>query len=492
MILMVLMQSLLQDGFYQMNLYSSFYGVSLLGLAWHGTAQAFKSFFDSKPLVVLSYLLDFFLVSTLFWWTGLNQSLFLFFYLAIILSAGLDSRIQFHFFPAAIATLCFVVVSLKSSEVYSLSFQFVLVLTVSSFFLVNLLALYLSNQFEGIRAELKAKDLSLGEIKRLNESLVDAVPVGLLTLNSRFEVLTANPSALSLLELDDLAGLSWNNLFSGIDFKVSEEPVEISFTTKSGVQKTALFQARQMQSPVSLEEIFYVFLVDRTEFQKMEFTLRQNQKMAAVGQLAAGIAHEIRNPLAGISGSIELLSQNPLSEDDKKLTKIILKEIDRLNHLITEFLEYSKPESALDFAKVDLQKLIEDVLVPLRLRYPDVKFTIQAEGNAQILGSSDKLKQAFLNIIINGIEAVEKASQKDLSVSIRPQGQDVVVTVSDSGVGMSPDLIPQIFEPFKTTKSKGTGLGLAITHKILELHRAKIFVRSKPGLGSEFEISFPT
>jgi two-component system sensor histidine kinase PilS (NtrC family) len=211
-----------------------------------------------------------------------------------------------------------------------------------------------------------------------------------------------------------------------------------------------------------------------------------------VGQLAAGIAHEIRNPLAGISGSIELLSQNPLSEDDKKLTKIILKEIDRLNHLITEFLEYSKPESALDFAKVDLQKLIEDVLVPLRLRYPDVKFTIQAEGNAQILGSSDKLKQAFLNIIINGIEAVEKASQKDLSVSIRPQGQDVVVTVSDSGVGMSPDLIPQIFEPFKTTKSKGTGLGLAITHKILELHRAKIFVRSKPGLGSEFEISFPT
>lgn len=492
MILMVLMQSLLQDGFYQMNLYSSFYGVSLLGLAWHGAAQVFKKFFDGQPFVVLSYLLDFVLVSTLFWWTGLNQSLFLFFYLAIILSAGLDSRIQFHFFPAAIATLCFVVVSLRSSEVYSLSFQFVLVLTVSSFFLVNLLAMYLSSQFEGIRAELKAKDLSLGEIKKLNESLVDVVPVGLVTLSPRLEILTANPSALSLLEIEDFAGLSWANLFSGIDFKVSEQPLEIFFTTKNGSQKTALFQARRMQSPLSLEDIFYVFLVDRTEFQKMEFTLRQNQKMAAVGQLAAGIAHEIRNPLAGISGSIELLSQNPLSEDDKKLTKIILKEIDRLNHLITEFLEYSKPESAEGFARVDLKKLVEDVLVPLRLRYPEVKFDIQASGPAEISGSSDKLKQALLNILINGIQAVEKSTQKDLKISIRPHDQDVVIVISDSGVGMSPELIPQIFEPFKTTKPKGTGLGLAITHKILELHRAKIFVRSKPGLGSEFEISFPT
>lgn len=492
MVVMVLLQSLLQSGFYQMNLYSSFYGVSLLGLAWHGSSLVFKRFFEQKPMIALSYFLDFFLVSTLFWWTGLNQSLFLFFYLTLILSAGLENRVRFSFFPAALATVCFVIVSLRSQEVYSLSFQFVLVLTVSSFFLVNLLSLYLSNQFDVIHAELKAKDLSLGEIKKLNEALVDSVPVGLLTLNQNQEILTANPAAVDIFDRPHLPGLLWSDLFSGHEFRVQEGPTEVLFVTVDGIPKTALYQARQMQSPVSLENIFYVFVIDRTELQKMEFTLRQSQKMAAVGQLAAGIAHEIRNPLAGISGSIELLSQNPLSEDDKKLTKIILKEIDRLNNLISEFLEYSKPESTQDFRSVDLRKLIEDILVPLRLRYPEVQFKSEGMDGVFAQGSADKLKQAFLNIIINGVQAVEKAAKKEVKISLRKAEEEALLVISDSGTGMSPDLIPQIFEPFKTTKPKGTGLGLAITHKILELHRAKIFVRSEPGLGSEFEISFPS
>jgi two-component system sensor histidine kinase PilS (NtrC family) len=224
----------------------------------------------------------------------------------------------------------------------------------------------------------------------------------------------------------------------------------------------------------------------------LEFQSKQNEKLAAIGQLAAGIAHEIRNPLAGISGSIQLLSQDTQDETQEKLMKIILKEIDRLNLLITEFLDYAKPEKKPD-SKINVKSTLEEVLVFCR-RHPDVKenFIWEVELNdVQILGFNEKLKQAFLNIIINGIQAMKDSTESKFIISLKKEGQFAVVNLKDSGCGMSEETKKKMFEPFHTTKLKGTGLGLAVTYKILEVHRAGIVVNTELNKGTEFIIKFP-
>ena len=217
--------------------------------------------------------------------------------------------------------------------------------------------------------------------------------------------------------------------------------------------------------------------------------------MAAVGTLAAGIAHEIRNPLAGMSGSIELLAVNPNTEDDKKLFKIILKEIDRLNRLVGEFLDYSKPEKRPE-EKVQLQIIIDDVVKFLETseqKPAQLKIHKNVSPVPVIFAHSDKLRQAFLNIIINSFQAMNKKENPEIWIELKHLASmnRVELSIRDNGCGMSPETKRKMFEPFHTTKPKGTGLGLAITHKILDSHNAQVYVESEIGQGTEFKLIFP-
>jgi two-component system sensor histidine kinase PilS (NtrC family) len=232
---------------------------------------------------------------------------------------------------------------------------------------------------------------------------------------------------------------------------------------------------------------------DVTDLRALENQLLQTEKLAAVGQLAAGIAHEIRNPLAGISGSIQMLSQEHATDpQQKKLMDIVIREIDRLNLLITDFLNYAKPEKSPE-QPVDLRPVIEEVLA-LSRRHPDVSpgFVWDTDiQSVQVLGFAEKLKQAFYNICINSLQAMKDRPVQKLEVRLSARGDWAVLSIKDSGAGMSEDTKKKMFEPFHTTKAKGTGLGLAITYKILEVHRAQIDVQSELGVGTEFIIKFP-
>ncbi|MEK7356580.1 MAG: ATP-binding protein, partial [Bdellovibrionota bacterium] len=215
-----------------------------------------------------------------------------------------------------------------------------------------------------------------------------------------------------------------------------------------------------------------------------------------VGQLAAGIAHEIRNPLASISGSIQLLggSFTARQEEEQQLMRIVLREIDRLNNLITEFLDFVRPPTLKD-DPVDLNQLIRDVLEMMKFNKtlrPEVKQVVKLEATSVIAGSRDQLKQAFLNIIINGYQAMNDSAQPELTISTSESGGKVIVKIRDSGCGIDEKGLRKIFEPFHTTKPKGTGLGLAVTHKIIESHEGRIFVESTKGVGTEFTLEFPT
>lgn len=241
------------------------------------------------------------------------------------------------------------------------------------------------------------------------------------------------------------------------------------------------------------ENLRLYLLKDVTEMRSLEQQLRQSEKLAAVGQLAAGIAHEIRNPLAGISGSIQMLSQEYSHDpEQKKLMDIVIREIDRLNLLITDFLNYAKPEKVPDQV-VNLRQILEEVN-SITKRHPEVSanFVWNIElKDENILGFSEKLKQAFLNIYINAIQAMKGQDSPRLDISLSAEASWAVLSIRDYGSGMNEETREKMFEPFHTTKPKGTGLGLAITHKILEVHRAKVEVRSELNQGTEFIIKFP-
>lgn len=173
--------------------------------------------------------------------------------------------------------------------------------------------------------------------------------------------------------------------------------------------------------------------------------------------------------------------------------RIVLKEIDRLNNLITEFLDFVKPDQIGD-ESVDLSALVRDVLEMTRLNAAlrgDVEQRVDLASARRISGNRDKLKQAILNIVINAYQAMNDAEKPVIEVRTLDRSGHVILLIRDHGVGIEENRLRKIFDPFHTTKPKGTGLGLAVTHKIIESHQGRVFVESAKGVGTEFTLEFP-
>jgi two-component system sensor histidine kinase PilS (NtrC family) len=337
----------------------------------------------------------------------------------------------------------------------------------------------------------------LGAVRKLNQSMVDNLPIGLLMVDNQGRILRSNPTAGSILKEDHL---DKKNIFTV--FPTAKDLFLSAFHMNGSLNKDLPFtrssenlilRTQIIPQTEGFEKNHLVVIEDLTRIRQMELAVRQSEKLAAVGQLAAGIAHEIRNPLTGISGSIELLSQGSETEEDKKLKKIIMKEIDRLNNLITEFLDYSKPEK-VPVEPVNISKLIDDILKSevYKAQLPEsLQLQADIEDNLKIRGDKDKIKQAFLNVLVNSIQALSGVASPTIKVRIRKVNQIVDLSVSDNGCGMTEAVKSRMFEPFMTTKPKGTGLGLAMTHKIIQMHNAQIFVDSEVGRGTEIHVHFP-
>jgi two-component system sensor histidine kinase PilS (NtrC family) len=228
---------------------------------------------------------------------------------------------------------------------------------------------------------------------------------------------------------------------------------------------------------------------DLTAIRRLEREVRMQDRLAAVGRLAAAIAHEIRNPLTSIAGSVNLLTQIPdLSDEHRQLLQIVTRESERLNNIITDFLAYSRARQ-YQFSKVDVLPLLEDTLTLLEHRLSAQKSGIKVERKfsvqkAETTADGDKLKQVFWNFCENAVRAM--GEQGTLTVSIELSGENWEIDFADTGPGMSPQLIEKIFEPFQSNFEGGTGLGLAIVYQIVQAHEGKVWARSKPGQGSVF------
>lgn len=239
-------------------------------------------------------------------------------------------------------------------------------------------------------------------------------------------------------------------------------------------------------------EVIGIVVIGRniTERKRTEELLRKSDKLAVVGQLAAGVAHEIRNPLTSIKGFAQLL-KNRLNEYESYFD-IMLSELDRIEFIMNEFLVLAKPQ-ALKYDSTDMEDLLGDILALLDTQaiINNVQITSEYQADLpQITCEVNRLKQVFVNILKNAIEAMPNGG--DLIIKTERQGQDAVrVRVLDNGCGIHPDRLPKLGEPFYTTKERGTGLGLMVSYKIIKDHHGDIRFTSRLGQGTCVEVVLP-
>ncbi|MGE6258138.1 ATP-binding protein [Heyndrickxia sporothermodurans] len=229
---------------------------------------------------------------------------------------------------------------------------------------------------------------------------------------------------------------------------------------------------------------------DITEQKEAQDMLYKTEKLAMVGELAAGIAHEIRNPLTTIRGFIQILDH--FSEENKYLySKTILNEIDRINFIISEFMVFAKPHASYfcECNIIEIIKKVHNLLSPEAfLKNIDISLNI-SQNDIFIYGEKNQLTQVFLNMIKNSIEALPNGG--DIEISIITKDNQVVISIKDNGIGMTHEQLDKLGEPFYTTKDTGNGLGLMVSYKIIENHKGKINVESAPFKGTTFHINFP-
>ncbi len=443
------------------------------------------------------------LISMLVYATGFSQSMFIFLYMILLICFGLLFEIKGSIVFALTVILQFTVVLILSPISQAPQALFVLGFNDVAFLAVSALSGYLSQQINFMGLEVERSGAQLTAIRNLHQLVVENIPSGLVTFLESGEILALNKVAKDFFKdtlsakvfslfPEKVQGLIRDSIAKQTQSQTTER-FEVRFTNPEETQTVLTCRLSQASAPDTGQPVFMLIFDDETRFKNLEMAVRQSEKLAAVGQLAAGVAHEIRNPLAGISGSIQMLSGQTQSEEDKKLMSIVMRETDRLNNLITEFLDFSRPEKPIADV-VPLAGLVEEILklvaVQTNLR-KDVQVDSQLNSQHSIRGDRDKLKQALLNIIINSYQAMESTPVAKFTVNLRDEDQSIVLSFKDSGIGMTEATKRRIFEPFHTTKPKGTGLGLAVTHKILENHMAQVQVESEPGKGSQFILKFP-
>jgi len=220
--------------------------------------------------------------------------------------------------------------------------------------------------------------------------------------------------------------------------------------------------------------------------------LRRADRLSALGELSAGMAHEIRNPLGSIKGAVEILKDDYTVDDARyEFIQILLKETDRLNRIVQEFLEFAKSKQP-DFQQTDLNEALESVLTLTSQEARKAGISVRKQLDPAIGKRSldaGMLKQAFLNLVLNALQAMPEGGELTVKSGIR--NEMIEVMIRDTGSGISEENRKKLFSPFFTTRKQGTGLGLAITYRIIEKHRGTIDVVSEPGQGATFTVKIP-
>jgi two-component system sensor histidine kinase PilS (NtrC family) len=336
------------------------------------------------------------------------------------------------------------------------------------------------------------------------ENILESMRDGLVSTNLEGIVSELNSSGATILGLkpEELRGKPIQSLFPGLQTGTLSFPAANAFPTRQEVtyvnpraeHLTLGFSVSPLMVPTIGVAGFVYNFQDLTEEKRREGEYRTKERMATLGRMAAGIAHEIRNPLASITGSVKLLqSISRLDEDQTKLIEIVSHESERLNKLVSDFLLYCRDQRH-ELQQVDLVKVMDETLVLLS-NHPLFGANIRVEKRfpsrpLTLWTDADRLRQVFWNISDNALKAMPDGGQ--LTVQAEDAGESLVrVTLSDTGVGFSEQQLEKVFEPFQPGFNGGTGLGLAIVYQIMQGLGGKVRVESKAGKGTRFILELP-
>jgi two-component system, NtrC family, sensor histidine kinase PilS len=370
--------------------------------------------------------------------------------------------------------------------------QGIIFVNLFAFLAVAYLAGQLVAKLRQARVQLKDASGALEDLQILHENIIQSISSGLITTGLDGHITLANSAAQKLLERtpEQLLGKPVTQLFlDPLPNGESQTHAEVRFDTEGTFRKTVRVRVAALNVPERGALGFVYALDDLTEIRRLEREVRMQDRLAAVGRLAAAIAHEIRNPLTSIAGSVSMLSGIPeMSEEHRHLLDIVTRESQRLNGIITDFLAYSRGKQ-YHFEKADLVSLLEDTLTLMRHRMTAENTGIVIESQvavaeALVLADGDKIKQVFWNFAENAVRAMRNGGT--LNVAIESLGDDWQVSFTDTGTGMTPQQTEKIFEPFQSNFEGGTGLGLAVVYQIVQAHEGKVWARSRPGQGTTF------
>jgi len=451
----------------------------------------------------LQVLTDLVLVSLVIHETGGWDSSLNFLYpLVVIVASVLLPRVWAHL-VAALAFILYgtvlelnyygVVPSYCTTHPGLKTLQAIIFVNLFAFLAVAYLAGLLTAKLRQVGVQLKNTSGALESLQALHENIIHSMSSGLITTGLDGRITLVNGAAQRLLEHTpaDLVGTRVDQLFlDPLPIVESQHSHgEVRFDAPTKFRKTVRVRVAALTVP-ERGELGYVYVFDDlTEVRRLEREVRMQDRLAAVGRLAAAIAHEIRNPLTSIAGSVSMLSGVPeMNEDHRRLLDIVTRESQRLNSIITDFLAYSRTKQ-YRFDRVDLVQLVEDTLTLMDHRMTAEKTGITIErrfpvDHAWTIADGDKIKQVFWNFCENAVRAMQGGG--GLTVAVESLGEDWQVGFTDTGAGMSPQQIEKIFEPFQSNFEGGTGLGLAIVYQIVQAHGGKVWARSKPGQGTTF------
>jgi len=375
-----------------------------------------------------------------------------------------------------------------------------------AFLVVGLLAARLAERKTTSEVKLIAATQSLASLRALHERIVESIRSGVVTTDLEGRIYTSNAAAEEITgyKAADLRGQDVSILFGDLDsmeeesLKAAAEGIptprfEAECLTSEGLPLMLGFSIFPLFDELRQTTCLVITFQVLTRMRSLEASSRRQDRLAAVGRVAASIAHEIRNPLAAMRGSIQVL-RSEIGDDSTQaqLMEIILRESDRLNKIITDYLTYARPR-AHSLANVDLKELLSETFTLLRhdpaIKENHILETALPDGPVMVNADPSQLKQVFWNLARNALQAMPDGGTYQETLEQRQNGK-LHIVFADSGCGMSAEQVEHLFEPF-SSRTGGTGLGLSIVYQIIREHSGTINVSSREGQGTTITIGLP-
>ena len=462
---------------------------------------------QTKLFTLIQIVWDLLFVTSLILLTGGVESVFSFAYLLVIVSTSFLLSRRITVLAAACAVILFGGILdlqylnyLNFLNLYRFasdaSFLSAIFVHGVAFFLTAILSGTLAERWRRSEEQLQLKTIDYVELERMNRTILSHISSGLMLINTKGRIRSFNRAASDItgLSLENVYDQPASSMFPGMStqLNVGSAPLrrsEGTFIRKNGDElilgyATTLAKDRQ---GVSLGTL--VTFQDLTQLKKVEDDLRRTDRLAAVGRLAAGMAHEIRNPLASISGSVQLLMEaEHASSEDLHLMGIVVKEADRLSGLLSEFLGFARPKQPRK-NRINVASVLDQLADMLRAdkRFGEIEIIKGYPTESFFTLDQGQIMQALWDLAVNAVEAMQGRGQLTFIVELQ---EDFTIVVEDTGPGISNDIKGRIFEPFFSTKEHGTGLGLASVYTIVESHGGKVTVGKGTTGGARFSLQF--